>query len=122
MWGPEEAEDGSTRVIPETLLRPKADCPVPPDALNAAIDKPVLNEVIGVLRAVHIESKHRGKDKRRRVMMLPCLLLRCTPVLLISCSAIVASYLYSSGVSSALFRVLPTLSHALALPGSVGQD
>lgn len=65
MWGPEDAEDGSTRAIPETLLRSKADCPAPPDALNAAIDKPVVTEVIGVLRAVHTENKLRSKDKRK---------------------------------------------------------
>ena len=65
IWGPEEAEDGSARLIPETLLRSKADCPAPPDALNAAIDKPVITEVIGVLRAVHAENKIRGKDKRK---------------------------------------------------------
>jgi hypothetical protein len=65
MWSPDEAEDGSTRAIPETLLRSKADCPDPPDALNAAIDKPVLTEVVGVLRAVHLEGKLRGKDKKR---------------------------------------------------------
>ena len=37
----------------------------PPDALNAAIDKPVVTEVIGVLRAVHTENKLRSKDKRK---------------------------------------------------------
>lgn len=65
MWGPEAAEDASTRAIPDTLLRSKADCPAPPDALNAAIDKPVIIEVIGVLRAMHAESKYRGKDKKK---------------------------------------------------------
>lgn len=51
--------------IPETLHRSKADCPVPPDAMNAAADAAVLTEVVGVMKAVKIESKHRGKDKKR---------------------------------------------------------
>jgi hypothetical protein len=40
-WSPQDAEDGTVRDIPETLLRSKADCPVPPEAMNAAADKEV---------------------------------------------------------------------------------
>lgn len=60
-WGG-EAQISS---VPETLLRSKADCPVPPDAMNAAADAAVLTEVVGVMKAVKIEGKHRGKDRRR---------------------------------------------------------
>lgn len=60
-WG----QDQGVSNIPETLLRSKADCPVPPDAMNAAADAAVLTEVAGVMKAVKIESKTKGKDKRR---------------------------------------------------------
>lgn len=60
-WG----GDTGVASIPETLLRSKAECPVPPDAMNAAADAAVLTEVAGVMKAVKVESKHRGKDKRR---------------------------------------------------------
>ena len=50
--------------IPETLLRSKAECPKPPEGMNAAADAAVLREVVGVVRSIKIDPK-RGGGKRK---------------------------------------------------------
>lgn len=55
--------DRGVLAIPETLLRSRAECPEPPEGMNAAADAAVLREVAGVAAALRISGKDRKKTK-----------------------------------------------------------
>ena len=62
--------DKGVLAIPETLLRSRAECPEPPEGMNAAADAAVLREVAGIVAALHVggnKDRKKGKGAEEQV-------------------------------------------------------